>query len=105
MGEGQGPQTEIGSSVRDSSEHEFDGLDELMHEDLTGVMLLVRVIILLDPHHSCIFLRSIDLGLPLCLEFFNKQLMLLVLFFAVQPFDLDDGLRQQHDWHTNHSYQ
>lgn len=105
VGEGQCPQTEIGGGVGDGAEHELDGLDELMHEYLAWVMLLVRVIVLLDSHNSRVFLGSVDLRLTLRLQFLDKQLLMLVLLMAIQTLDLNDGLRQQHHRHTNHSDQ
>lgn len=41
MGQRQGPQPEVRCSVRDTSKTEFDGVDNLMDDHLTEVVLLL----------------------------------------------------------------
>ena len=50
MSKREGPETQVGGSVRNSSEHELDGLNQLMDESLTeglGVLLSAHVLELL----------------------------------------------------------
>ena len=41
MGEGQGPQTQVGCSIRNRTQHELDRLDDLMNEDLAHIVSLL----------------------------------------------------------------
>lgn len=48
MGEGQGPETEVGSGVGDAAEDELDGLDELVHHHVAEGLVLLRLLLHLD---------------------------------------------------------
>jgi hypothetical protein len=47
VGERQGPQTQVRGSVGDGSEHELDGVDDLVDENLVEVELLFLLITVL----------------------------------------------------------
>ncbi len=47
VGERQGPQTQVRGGVGDGSEHELDGVDDLVDEDLVEVKLLFLLITVL----------------------------------------------------------
>jgi len=48
VSKGQGPETKVGSGVGNSSEDEFDGLNELMDEDLTNGVVIVAIAALVE---------------------------------------------------------
>jgi hypothetical protein len=45
VGERQGPQTQVRGSVGDGSEHELDGVDDLVDEDFVEVELLLFLLL------------------------------------------------------------
>jgi hypothetical protein len=60
MGKGQSPESQVGSSVRNCSEHELNGLNHLMDEHLSE-----RVSLILDTHSLELVLERLHLSVSL----------------------------------------
>jgi hypothetical protein len=62
--QGEGPESKIGGSVRNSSKHEFDRLNNLMNKDVTeGMVAIIGALLLED---------LLDLLIVICITIFTE---------------------------------